>query len=470
MNQMENRTDTDEIEINLTELCAYIVRHGCSVLLAAILFMLLLGGYKGYKNIIRFNSADAITEEQAAYQDKLELYNAQKTAGETLIENINEQLKNQQDYQEHSILMNIDPYNEYRDSISYYVYTNYQIMPGMDYQNVDPAPSILAAYAAAAQDGEMFSNIVKQMNGTVSVRDLEELISVDYDDDTSKPATRVLTITTIGNTQELANQLMSYVKEQINDSRDKIAASIGEHELRVITEFSSLTADAALQKKMTDYSNTIATLQQNLAKVQDSLSDLKEPAAPAGNSRRHAAMNTAKFAIIGLILGGFLAAMVWAVLYITGDRLSDEDELSERFGVTILGHIVMPGKKGFFAGLADRIRGIHRGEVPEVEQYAYLAECLKQMKEKPVSIAVVTDMNPENARAIAEKLAALAVPVSVIYSGNTASDAAALKAANQQEAVLLLADRDISTRRHIRDILQSCLNCEKKICGAIVVA
>lgn len=493
MDQMENQKySEDEVEIDMREVFAYIARKFKTVLLWGVVFMLVMGGYRGFKNVSTKNDEAAVSAEQEDYEKSLALYDAQKAAYEEEIENIYSQLNSEKEYQENSILMSIDPFNEYRDTVTYYVYTDYQIMPGMDYQNVDPASSILAAYATAAENIDMNSEIIQNMNVEITSRDLQELISVscdrNADNNTSAKAetgttsaeasatikvpkeTRVLTITTIGNTQELADQLMNYVKEQISSQKDTITAEIGEHELRLIHESSGITVDQDLQEELALHSDTIVTLQENLASLQESLDALEKPEAPSAGSWKYVIANTLKYAALGFLIGAVLAALFIGIAFVNKDLCSEDDELTERYGIPVLGSIASHEPRGAFERWSDRIRGIQRNATAEDQQYALIMEYLRNLKNQPGSIAVVSDMDGEKARKIVGHLKEHVGTINLVYSGNTATDAEAMHSMNEQDTVLLLTDRDSSTRKNVTKILKSCTNCGKKICGAVVCA
>ncbi len=464
MDQIENQKYSEEVEVDLKEVFAYIVRKFKTVLLWGIVFMLAFGGSKAYKEISKQND-DTIEDEQTVYEEDLALYNAQKVAYEEQIDSIYDQLNSEKEYQEHSVLMSIDPYNEYRDTITYYVYTDYQIMPGMDYQNVDPALSIIAAYAAAAENVDMNSEIIKSLDVEITARDLQELIIVDCDRNTDvDSATRILTITTIGNTQELADQLMDYVKEQINNQKDTITAEIGEHELRMINETSAITMDQDLQYKLTGYNNTIVTLEENLAEVQESLNNLEEPEAPSS-----VLVSTVKYALIGFIIGVLLSALFIGIVFVNKYLCSGEDELTEQYGIPVLGHIFGHEQQNVFEKWSDRIRGIQRNAVTEDQQYSLITEYLSHLKKQPGSIAVVSDMDSEKARMIVEQLKEYAGTINLVYCGNSAIDANAMHSMNEQNTVLLLIDWNHSTKRNVINILKNCTNCDKTVCGAVVL-
>ena len=112
---------------------------------------------------------------------------------------------------ENSVLMNINPYDEYTTAVSFYVATDYQIMPGMAYQNPNTASSIMAAYMSMIQNGEMYNYVLKKMEPSLELRYLQELVTVEPDYDNNMFNVRVISST------EEAEQIMSLIMESLND-------------------------------------------------------------------------------------------------------------------------------------------------------------------------------------------------------------------------------------------------------------
>lgn len=99
MDQMENQKySEDEVEIDMREVFAYIARKFKTVLLWGVVFMLVMGGYRGFKNVSTKNDEAAVSAEQEDYEKSLALYDAQKAAYEEEIENIYSQLNSEKEY------------------------------------------------------------------------------------------------------------------------------------------------------------------------------------------------------------------------------------------------------------------------------------------------------------------------------------------------------------------------------------
>lgn len=468
-----NQFNTDEKEINLVELIAYVVRKGRAIIVWAIVFMLLLGAYKGRTLIGTLTGSLDSAEESTDYQDELDLYNSQKEADETQIDNLSAQIEAQQEYKKNSILMNINPYSEYRDVTSYYIVTDYQIMPGMDYQNVDPVPSLLKAYQNIIGGNEVYEAVSDKIDREASLWSIEELISVDTDLSSNLnnyAGVRVFTVTTVGDTKELADTLMEAVQNQIESHQEEIASTVAAHELRVIQTSSELTVDNNLLTKLTNFSNNITKLQQSLADTQENLNELEEPVATAAGSRRAAVKSILKYAILGLFVGIFLSAFWYAVQYVMRDPIADSSDLEDRYRLVVFGKLTPERKEGFFHKISDRMRGINRKKPGIEQQYQMITEYIAGLKNQPEKAAIVSATDSDADRTAAEKIAAGVQNISMQYCGDVTVNADALKDLNQADAVLFLLDMDNVSEKKLQSMIRICRNCGKSIMGTVLSA
>ena len=124
-----------EQEIDLKDLMFAVLRRWRPIILIAIIFALLLGGFKAVRGLGQMKDAEYVASKQQEYDNSMDQYEMSKERLEKEIENIKASLESQNDYMENSVLMNINPYDEYTTAVSFYVATDYQIMPGMAYQN-----------------------------------------------------------------------------------------------------------------------------------------------------------------------------------------------------------------------------------------------------------------------------------------------------------------------------------------------
>lgn len=215
-----------EQEIDLKDLMFAVLRKWRPIIVIAVVFAVLLGALKTVKGIRQLGDEEYVKKNQDTYVMNLDQYNSTKGRLEKEIENLQQNIESQQEYKDHSILMNINPYDEYVETATFYISTDYAIMPGMMYQNPNTAASILKAYMSIAQNGEMYNYVLGKMNNKIGIRYLKELVKIvpDYDNN-------MLDITVIGDTRKTASDVMGYIKDSIASSKDSITEAIGEQRI-----------------------------------------------------------------------------------------------------------------------------------------------------------------------------------------------------------------------------------------------
>ena len=153
-----------EQEIDLKDLMFAVLRKWRPIILIAIVFAVLLGGMKGAGALKQMKDSEYLAAKQQEYDNSMDQYAISKASLEKEVENIKASLESQNEYMEKSVLMNINPYDEYVTAADFYVGTDYQIMPGMAYQNPNTASSIMQAYMSMIQNGDMYNYVLNGMS------------------------------------------------------------------------------------------------------------------------------------------------------------------------------------------------------------------------------------------------------------------------------------------------------------------
>lgn len=118
-----------EQEIDLKDLMFAVLRKWRPIILIAIVFAVLLGGMKGAGALKQMKDSEYLAAKQQEYDNSMDQYAISKASLEKEVENIKASLESQNEYMEKSVLMNINPYDEYVTAADFYVGTDYQIMP-----------------------------------------------------------------------------------------------------------------------------------------------------------------------------------------------------------------------------------------------------------------------------------------------------------------------------------------------------
>ena len=139
--------NTDEQEIDLKDLMFAVFHKWRPLILVAVICGLLLGGIKGIMTYKKQSDPKVRKEADLTYSADLELYEKNKDTYTREIENLRTDIENQQEYLDHSIWINMSPYDVCEARVDLYVSTGYEIMPGMAYQNRDYTDTILSVNA-----------------------------------------------------------------------------------------------------------------------------------------------------------------------------------------------------------------------------------------------------------------------------------------------------------------------------------
>lgn len=134
---------------------------------------------------------------------------------------------------------------------------------------------------------------------------------------------------------------------------------ISAHELGVLSTAQTERIDRDIESYQTNvlynYNNQFSSLKT----MQSDLKTLKEQEGETivvGNEVTYASPATAavKYAIVGLVLGAFLAAFVLVVIFLMSGRLESTDGFREEYGMPLLGQVTkQDGKKRIF-GFIDK--------------------------------------------------------------------------------------------------------------------
>lgn len=329
---MENSYET---EIDLRDMCLYVLCKWRTLLLGAFLLGLLLGGYKLLLNTMETRSEAGKPQEIRLYEIALAQYELSKDSLERDIEEYRMRLSEHQAYMDNSVLMATDPFHKPTASADIFVKLDgieWKDLP--DSTTLDPADSLIAIYTS-----NFHSNIdwkpIEALTGLqeVYLRELF-LVSADYNSNT-------FTIEIVYNDGALAQQLLDLVVEQILTKAPEVDANVNRHTLSVVSRSLAYSMDSALADIQKANADASSQFELAILDCQNSLEDLIKPKRPH---------SVRKFALLGIVGGFFLTAMFEAALYLLDGKLHSQRELHDRYGYPFLGAIP------YFDGMAHTSR------------------------------------------------------------------------------------------------------------------
>jgi len=330
--------NTYEREVDLMQLIMVMWRKVWVILIAGIIGGALIGGYRLVPGIRTLRDPEIIKEQEEKYASDMKLYEESVETAEKEIENLVVGIDRQKEYNEKSSIMKINPFDKQVASISFYVDTNYQIMPGSVYQNPDMTKSILRAYMSIVQDGTMYNYIMDNLERKIEIRYLKEMISfnVDYDN-------RMIFVEVIHGEKDAAKKILSLIQECFAREQEVLINTIGDHTLDAVNESEYATVDLDLETLQKGNIQKVVDLEKSLTEKKDSFEKLVAPVKTIANVKS-VIINAVKYAIIGGVLGVFVSVGSILFLFIIDKTIKDEKDVGYYLGLPVLATI--PTVKG----------------------------------------------------------------------------------------------------------------------------
>lgn len=332
---------TYEREISLQRVFYRALRDWRKCFIIALITATFIGvGNFVFKRVL-LSSPEKLESAELDYNRELTAYEAR---GESLlreIDNLEETRKQQEEYNNSSILMQINPFREFNASVQLYVATDYQIIPELTYQPIDLSSRILQSYLIYMQNGEMYQYILDHLTEEIELRYLKEIFSFSADYNT-----RMVTLHIRGVDEQSCSEILGYALEGIYLKRAEILAAIGEHELNSLNQSIYETVNLDLDAWQKNKQQYVLNLTVNLKEKLDALTAWRLSPMPNKEYELAAiAKDSLKKMFLGLIIVAVLVAGFIAFQSIFSGRVQAAQDLKERFRLRIIAQIPQQHKK-----------------------------------------------------------------------------------------------------------------------------
>lgn len=460
-----------EDEINLGTLLFKVCQRWRTLLVVAAVAAVAIGGTKLAMNIQGLYDEEKMEELNAQYRDTLASYEAE---GEALERRMDENQRNmtlQTEYNDKSVLMKIDPHNEWVASTNLYIDTDYQVLPGSSIQNENPAYKITYAYYDYYTGG-FYLDVMGSLTFDVGEQKyLKEVLWADID------ANRYsITIHAIADTKEHCDELLKIARDAFLTRQEFIESSLGEHSVKVsdVAAHAQINADREQyqvnqQAREKELMRNVYGLNEEYREWKKREEDIEKPIVDMGA----AVKNGIKWIILATALGGFLSAGVLFVQYMLSGRLKSAEEIGH--GMDVLAELPVPSgkKKNAIDRLICRIFGVAVRDSEydsRVEALALsLEKMLGAMQCEKGTIAFVGDIKENELKAFTKQVGnALPDRYKAVAAGNIIVEPSAAKAAFDADVVVLAARQDATMKKTLAQAWVKLSACKIRVLGAVL--
>ena len=448
----EYRNYEYEEEIDLKQLLVYVFRKWRTMLAAAVILGLLLGGVKMAKGFLDLQDPEKVEESIKEAELAQENYDTAKAQLTNQMAEYNRQIDDYQRYAENSLYMKIDPYAVYKESVTYVVTTDYQILPNMTYQTLNWMGPVLSAYTSIATSVTLTDLPPEGQEGLSEEWDadsLDKLIKVETNVNDGK-----LTITASAESEVRAKAILQAVKEKVANNQESVAKAAGEHKLNVITEKSAITVDQTMINEREARLRNITALREAADKAVEKYSKLKKTKS-SYLSESSVIKSGIKFGILGCILGVILFCFIYGLQFLMNGRLNDIENLKRRYSARILTVLPEERKKSVIDRILDGMEGsAGKNQTAEILLGITGASLGGSGKTK---YAVAGTVAEEIRQQIADRLNQTE-SITAYNAGDVLKDPQAVLKAKDSDSVILVEEKNVSLMSDIereKELLES---------------
>lgn len=463
---------TYEQEIDLRKMFYRVCRDWRKCLIIALAVAAIVGMGNLIVKGIRLTNPENLEREKKNYEREL---NAYKSEGETLqreIENLEDMQVQQEEYNEASILMQINPFSEFNASVQLYISTDYQIIPELTYQNIDISTRILQAYVTYMQNGDMHQYIKDHLMEQVELRYLQEVVFISIDSDS-----RMVTLNVQGVDERSCQEMLTYALEGIQAKKDEILQTVGDHELNIVNQSIFETVDLNLDSWQKSKRQYVLELNVNLKEKLDALTAWRLTPAPEKEYESAAIVkDSIKKMILCFIIVVVLVVGVLAVCYIVSDKVRDAKDLKNRFGLRVLAEIPKARKKrcfGWVDSMFAKMCGLVLKEseaelLTKVAAQSMSAELAAHMGDAAKKLVFTGSIREEEIKSLLSGME-WASGISVCSVASILCDPSAVTAVMDADYVVLVEKQEESCYSQIERELEKLAAWKKEVLGVIVL-
>lgn len=442
-----------EKTIRISDLVAAVVRGGQFVLILTVIFAMLLGAYGAVWYYVLAENPDE------AYDVALEDYKLQKLTLETSVERTEVELRNQQEYNDKSLRMKIDPYNKHTTTATFAI-TN------IDLTKVEDSFSALETPVSY-----IISRIQAQYEALWSSLNLEEIVAgTEYEGNADKYLREVIhfgstdgglfTLSVEGSSAQVCEKIADKIYAYMLKNKTAVETSSYAHDFAVLNDnVTKVSIDLELEKFQMDSQEQLDKYQLFIVECQKELLELFPPAYDGG--MKGILGKTIAGAAIGLVL-----ACAWLVCkQLLAGRITGTAHMTADYGLTYLG--AAAGKKSFWTKPAAKIVGERVWDKPETA-LSYIAQNAAARLPQSGTIVVVSTLAQEDG--LQRISQALTTPENKVYCvTDIAHDPKALALVGQSSGVVLAEQAFASKVADVEVAIQLVKELNKPIYGFVML-
>ena len=371
------------VEINLKDLLLFVLKKIWIIILVGAILGSALGVRKFVQRVKTNDVLDItrkLSSDESDVEYKLRAQNIDRARVITeMVSGLNSRIDSEKQYIADSVLMKIDPNNEYKSSV--------QMVLNIDSNKLGTEKTLFRAYYSDIMTGQYLSEYAESI-GTKPEYILE-LIYIDYDSiernvfssDSNINSVPSMYISIIGPSEDFCDKVMSLIVEELNLINQELLVSIAPHTINFIEKNQVVVIDDSTRTRQLGHTETIQAIQNQIATYYDLLgkvandlgiSDYKEvleyfdvhsiveldgiptETSEKEESRLKMLMPGIKLSLIGFCAGAAFVVLVYVLKYLLSSKIITQAQFFGCFSqIPCIGVLKPLGKRSKFCNSID---------------------------------------------------------------------------------------------------------------------
>lgn len=492
MNENYSNSYNDEMEINLVDLMFYLLKQWKTLLIMAVLGLLLGFGIRMVKGT---ESGGVAVDEMLEAEEDADIVAEQLKIEPDVITNMElayqyrQMYEGQINYNQNSILMQLDPNKTYSGSLRYYISAgdNTELI-SLLYQNMIGSQDFIHELRerTSVQCEEQY---VRELIGCSVSNNRDMLVNINNvsgggtDSTELAPQSAVVAFTAVYSDSETCAAMLDVIREYVDKVTEECTGKYGEYTLENIFDGVQFVADnSRLDKQKSDIDvmnaclTNIIKLEADftdeersyyesvyLGRKENTEEDSEAETALEADQNQESAGGMVKWLLIGIMLGIVCWGGYYLVKYLFDKRVKYAEELSNYYRLHLIGRYQPEDR--MLKGLDKVQERMVNQNVGSCSSKEYIASAMNLMDEK--TLFLIGDLEDQEVEALMQGLKENCSKAE--YGNLMQKDSAALETAKEKAGVVFCVRKGKSTHTEIQRELEICRLQNIHVAGAVVV-
>ena len=324
-----------EVEISIKGLVFFVVKRWKSIILAMFIGAIVLCGLQMVRSMGRIQSVQNVASPGES------LTVSEKEYVESLYNYLNE-LRALNETRRDSFIMSLNPESVVKNELTYMVSVD-------DSNNMEGVEQAYSNYLTGAEFNGYISDKVGMDNN-----DIADTVTITFERTRPTATSAVIKIVFVSDDKSHSDELANAIKSFMSEKNTELIQKGYGHDLTEIGNSSYQESDIEIQNRQLQYLQEIQSRNKTILDTENIItgaqkeyymslanaSDADGVTDDAVEVAHQAVLRpSGKYIVIGLIIGAFVMCGIYSLIYIFANRLDEDDNIEELFGIYHMGTI-----------------------------------------------------------------------------------------------------------------------------------